>query len=144
MPSGKFCANVGRAAKNSRSRKNAFFMISPVWPSRSWRTEPRLHSITVTVGVVRWKQEKRKVKRAGLLRLRSGEFRPGTTTKRAARLGRRALQNQCWAGLKAAATKAHYGEMARTRRGLPEPLTILRGAAMTTAPVGGSWSRLQR
>ena len=31
-----------------------------------------------------------------------------------------------------------YGEMARTRRGLPEPLTILRGAAMTTAPVGGN------
>src|SRR5260221_2951339 len=75
MPSGKFCANVGRAVKNSRSRKNAFFMISPVWPSRSWRTEPRLHSITVTVGAVRWKQEKRKVKRAGLLRLRAGQFR---------------------------------------------------------------------
>jgi hypothetical protein len=42
------------------------------------------------------------------------------------------------AGLKAAATKDNYGLMARTRRGLPEPLTILRGAAMTTAPVGGS------
>jgi hypothetical protein len=42
------------------------------------------------------------------------------------------------AGLKAAATKGNYGVRARTRRGLPEPLTILRGAAMTTAPVGGS------
>src|SRR5467141_3148840 len=39
---------------------------------------------------------------------------------------------------KASPTKADYGVMARTRRGLPEPLTILRGAAMTTAPVGGN------
>src|SRR5690242_124585 len=30
------------------------------------------------------------------------------------------------------------GVMARTRRGLPEPPTILRGAAMTTAPLGGN------
>jgi hypothetical protein len=31
-----------------------------------------------------------------------------------------------------------YGVMAIARRGLPEPLTIFRGAAMTTAPVGGN------
>jgi hypothetical protein len=30
-----------------------------------------------------------------------------------------------------------------TRNGLPEPFTIFSGAAMTTAPTGGSWSRLQ-
>src|SRR5947199_10403513 len=37
-----------------------------------------------------------------------------------------------------------YGVRAMTRRGLPEPPTILSGAAMTTAPVGGNLSRLQR
>src|SRR5579885_3428930 len=37
-----------------------------------------------------------------------------------------------------------YGVMASTRRGLPEPLTILSGAAITIAPVGGSRSRLMR
>jgi hypothetical protein len=31
-----------------------------------------------------------------------------------------------------------YGVIAITRRGLPEPPTILSGAAMTRAPVGGS------
>ena len=36
------------------------------------------------------------------------------------------------------------GVMAMTRKGLPEPPTIFRGAAMTMAPVGGSWSRLHR
>jgi hypothetical protein len=30
------------------------------------------------------------------------------------------------------------GVMAMTRKGLPEPPAIFRGAAMTTAPVGGS------
>src|SRR5260370_29268899 len=45
---------------------------------------------------------------------------------------------------KGAAGTENYGVMAMTRRGLPEPPTILRGAAMTTAPVGGNWSRLQR
>src|SRR6266481_2101446 len=45
---------------------------------------------------------------------------------------------------KASPTKPCYGVMAMTRRGLPEPLTILSGAAMTTAPVGGNWSRLHR
>ncbi len=33
---------------------------------------------------------------------------------------------------------------ASTRRGLPLPLRIFNGAATTTAPVGGSWSRLAR
>ena len=33
---------------------------------------------------------------------------------------------------------AAQGVMAMTRRGLPEPPTIFRGAAMTMAPVGGS------
>jgi pimeloyl-ACP methyl ester carboxylesterase len=36
------------------------------------------------------------------------------------------------------------GVMAMTRRGLPDPPMILSGAAMTMAPVGGSWSRLDR
>src|SRR6266480_1468302 len=34
-----------------------------------------------------------------------------------------------------------YGVIAITRRGLPEPFTILRGAAITIAPVVGSNSR---
>ena len=34
--------------------------------------------------------------------------------------------------------KTNYGVRAMTRRGLPEPFTIFSGAAMTTAPVGGS------
>ncbi len=37
-----------------------------------------------------------------------------------------------------AAGAKSYGVMAITRRGLPEPFTIFRGAAMTTAPVGGN------
>src|SRR6266700_2132452 len=37
-----------------------------------------------------------------------------------------------------------YSVIAITRSGLPEPLTILRGAATTIAPVGGSWSRFIR
>src|SRR6185437_12723758 len=36
------------------------------------------------------------------------------------------------------------GTSANTRKGLPEPLTILSGGAITTAPVGGSWSRFVR
>src|SRR6185437_2117831 len=36
------------------------------------------------------------------------------------------------------------GTSAITRSGLPEPPLILSGAAMTTAPVGGNWSRLIR
>jgi hypothetical protein len=39
---------------------------------------------------------------------------------------------------------AIHGVMAMTRRGLPEPPAIFSGAAMTIAPVGGSWSRLDR
>src|SRR5579885_2444148 len=39
---------------------------------------------------------------------------------------------------------AQAGAMASTRTGLPLPCTIFSGAAMSTAPVGGSWSRLQR
>ena len=31
-----------------------------------------------------------------------------------------------------------YGVIAITRNGLPEPFTILSGAAITTAPVGGN------
>jgi hypothetical protein len=50
--------------------------------------------------------------------------------------------------LSAAGAGPHYGAgagvMASTRSGLPEPPTILSGAAITTAPVGGSWSRLTR
>ncbi len=42
------------------------------------------------------------------------------------------------AGKDAGVPRITYGVMARTRRGLPEPLRILRGAAMTTAPVGGN------
>lgn len=38
----------------------------------------------------------------------------------------------------------YAGMMASTRTGLPLPCTIFSGAAMTTAPVGGSWSRLHR
>ncbi len=45
----------------------------------------------------------------------------GTTTKRAARLGRRALQNQCWAGLKAAAAKAKGARFGK--RPLQEQIT---------------------
>src|SRR5262249_26637510 len=37
-----------------------------------------------------------------------------------------------------------HGVMASTRNGLPEPLTIFKGAAITMAPVAGSWSRLHR
>ncbi len=37
-----------------------------------------------------------------------------------------------------------HSTKASTRSGLPLPLTILSGAAMTTAPAGGSWSRLRR
>src|SRR6185437_10383312 len=36
------------------------------------------------------------------------------------------------------------GISANTRNGLPEPLTIFNGGANTTAPVGGSLSRLVR
>ena len=36
------------------------------------------------------------------------------------------------------------GASASTRSGLPEPFTILRGGAITIAPVGGNWSRLVR
>src|SRR5207302_3813720 len=36
------------------------------------------------------------------------------------------------------------GTSASTRSGLPEPFLIFRGAAISTAPVGGSWSRLAR
>src|SRR5581483_8618722 len=40
---------------------------------------------------------------------------------------------------------AHWlSTSARTRSGLPLPWRILSGAATTTAPVGGSWSRLVR
>src|SRR3569832_543295 len=39
----------------------------------------------------------------------------------------------------------HYaGTSANTRKGLPEPFTIFNGGANTTAPVGGSLSRLVR
>src|SRR5713226_920321 len=38
----------------------------------------------------------------------------------------------------------YYGVMAMTRRGLPEPLTILSGAAITIAPVVGSRCRFTR
>src|SRR6185437_780196 len=38
----------------------------------------------------------------------------------------------------------HEGVMASTRTGLPLPATIFSGAAITTAPVAGSLSRLQR
>src|SRR5579884_1177976 len=38
----------------------------------------------------------------------------------------------------------HYGVIAIARNGLPDPLTILSGAAMTMAPVGGNSSRLIR
>src|SRR6202166_1386283 len=38
----------------------------------------------------------------------------------------------------------YAGTSASTRSGLPEPLTIFNGGAMTTAPVGGSLSRLVR
>src|SRR5262245_6566208 len=37
-----------------------------------------------------------------------------------------------------------FSTSAIARRGLPLPLRILRGAAITTAPVAGSWSRLVR
>ena len=37
-----------------------------------------------------------------------------------------------------------YSVIAITRNGLPDPFTILSGAAMRTAPVGGNWSRLTR
>src|SRR5258707_15670583 len=40
--------------------------------------------------------------------------------------------------------KRCYGVIAITRSGLPEPLTILSGAAITIAPVGGSNSRFTR
>jgi hypothetical protein len=33
---------------------------------------------------------------------------------------------------------------ARTRSGLPDPFSILRGGVTSNAPVGGSWSRLHR
>src|SRR5260221_13464362 len=40
--------------------------------------------------------------------------------------------------------KRCYGVIAITRSGLPEPLTILSGAAITIGPVGGSNSRFTR
>ena len=50
----------------------------------------------------------------------------------------RSCLSACFASLR------DYGVMAIARSGLPEPPTILSGAAITTAPTGGSWSRLMR
>ena len=36
--------------------------------------------------------------------------------------------------------RTYAGTSASTRNGLPEPLTIFNGGAITTAPVGGSLS----
>ena len=47
-------------------------------------------------------------------------------------------------GSRSGRTPYRDGTIASTRSGLPEPRTILSGAAINNAPVGGSWSRFAR